>query len=217
MIKKKKRLVSLEKSTLISYWLSLALLLRIDRKGWREWLSKILSFPKLRKAAPPKPHPSFPPFNERPSPHFLFICGSGPDGLFHFLKRWFRESTNRQIRSPGDSQPPSRPNEMGWNKSISFLIDSGRSEAKFNQGKGAYFSWRWVILFKFSYANGTGKVFRWYGPQEMNENLQLLRGRTPLGGRKILSFYNSFSHTPLPSFTEEERRIFQADRDLNFH
>ena len=40
----------------------------------------------------------------------------------------------------------------------------------------------------------------------------------PLGGRKILSFFHSFSLTYLPSFTEEERRIFQADRELiNFH
>ncbi|CAL2271711.1 unnamed protein product [Prunus armeniaca] len=37
----------------------------------------------------------------------------------------------------GDSQPPTHPNEMGWIKSISFSIDLGRNEAKFNHGKGA--------------------------------------------------------------------------------
>ena len=191
MKKTKKCLVSLEKPTQISYWLSLALLLKIDRKGWREWLSTILSFLKLRKAAPPEQSPPlFSPFNERPSPRFLFICGSGPEGLF-FIKRWFRESTNRQIRSPGDSQPPSRPNEMGWIKSISFLIDSGRSEAKFNQGKGG-------LTFpdaESSYSNlamlmEQDKFSDDMDPQEMSENLQLLRGRTlfPLGGRDLLPF-----------------------------
>lgn len=168
MIKKKKCLVSLEKPTQISYWLYLAQLLRIDRKGWREWLSEILSFLKLRKAAPPL----FSPLKDPRPPRFLFIFWSGPEGLFFFLKRWFRESTNRQIRSPGDSQPASlspKLNGMNYKKKISFLIDSGRSETKFFQGKrGAYlldFSWRWVILLKFSYVNRTGKVFRWYGPQ----------------------------------------------------
>lgn len=85
MKKKKKCNVSLEKPTQISYWLSLALLLKIDRKGWREWLSTILSFLKLRKAAPPEQSPPlFSPFNERPSPRFLFICGSGPEGPFFY-------------------------------------------------------------------------------------------------------------------------------------
>ena len=43
------------------------------------------------------------------------------------------------------------------------------------------------------------------------ENLQLLRGRTLSRlVDEIFSpfFYYSFSHTPLPSFTEEERIIF---------
>lgn len=71
-----------------------------------------------------------------------------------------------------------------WNRMnpINKLIDwfrAQRSQIKSRQ-RGAYFSWRWVILFKFSYANVTGKVFRWYGSQEMSENLQLLKDRTPL-------------------------------------
>ena len=192
MKKTKKCLVSLEKPTQISYWLSLALLLKIDRKGWREWLSTILSFLKLRKAAPPqnKAHPSFPPLMKDPRLASYSFVGRDPRAFF-FIKRWFRESTNRQIRSPGDSQPPSRPNKMGWIKSISFLIDSGRSEAKFNQGKGG-------LTFpdaESSYSNlamlmEQDKFSDDMDPQEMSENLQLLRGRTlfPLGGRDLLPF-----------------------------
>lgn len=52
--KEEKCLVSLEKPTQISYLLSLALLLKIDRKGWREFQKVILSFLKLRKATPPE-------------------------------------------------------------------------------------------------------------------------------------------------------------------
>lgn len=62
MIKKKKCLVSLEKPTQISYWLYLA---RIDIKGWRELLYEIVSFLKLRKAAP---SPLFPPLMKDPRP-----------------------------------------------------------------------------------------------------------------------------------------------------
>lgn len=54
-------------------------------------------------------------------------------------------------------------------------------------------------------------------PQEMDENLQLLRGRTlsRLVDERLSPYLkNYFSHTPLPSFTEEERR---TDRDKNFH
>lgn len=64
-------------------------------------------------------------------------------------------------------------------KSISFLIDSGRSEAKFNQGKGG-------LTFpdaESSYSNlailmEQEKFSDDMDPQEMSENLQLLRGRT---------------------------------------
>jgi hypothetical protein len=34
-------------------------------------------------------------------------------GSFFFRMTLFRESTNRQIRSPGDSLPPSRQTKMG--------------------------------------------------------------------------------------------------------
>ena len=100
----------------------------ISKDSGRWWLYEILFFLKLLKVVPPSPrtksHPFFPLFNERPSPRFLFICGLGSDGLFYFLKRRFRESTNRQIGSLGDSQPPFCPNEIGWIKSIRFFIDS---------------------------------------------------------------------------------------------
>lgn len=42
------------------------------------------------------------------------------------------ESTNWQILGPGDSQPPFHPDEIGWSKSISFLIDLGCFKAKFS-------------------------------------------------------------------------------------
>jgi hypothetical protein len=50
-------------------------------------------------------------------------------------------------------------------------------------------------------------------PQEMSENLQLLRGRTLSRlVDEIFSPFLIFSPTHLcPSFTEEERRLFQAD------
>jgi len=54
--------------------------------------------------------------------------------LFFFRMTLFRESTNRQIRSPGDSLPPSRQN--GMNLLMQLFFDSGRSEANFHQGKG---------------------------------------------------------------------------------
>ena len=68
---------------------------------------------------------------------------------------------------------------MKWDESISFLIDSGRSEAKFNQGKGG-------LTFpdaESSYSNlamlmEQEKFSDDMDPQEMSENLQLLRGRT---------------------------------------
>ena len=69
-------------------------------------------------------------------PNFLFICESEPKVFFFFIKRWFQELTNRQIPSLGVSQLPSHPNEMGWIKSMSFFIDLGCNEAKFNQSKG---------------------------------------------------------------------------------
>ena len=54
--------------------------------------------------------------------------------LFFFRMTLFRESTNRQIRSPGDSLPPSRQN--GMNLLMQLFSYSGRSEANFHQGKG---------------------------------------------------------------------------------
>lgn len=49
----------------------------------------------------------------------------------------FRESTNRQIRSPGDSLPPSRQTKKnGMNLLMQLFSYSGRSEANFHQGKG---------------------------------------------------------------------------------
>lgn len=53
---------------------------------------------------------------------------------FFFRMTLFRESTNRQIRSPGDSQPPSRQN--GMNLLMQLFSCLGRSEANFHQGKG---------------------------------------------------------------------------------
>jgi hypothetical protein len=54
--------------------------------------------------------------------------------FFFFRMTLFRESTNRQIRSPGDSLPPSRQN--GMNLLMQLFDYSGRSEANFHQGKG---------------------------------------------------------------------------------
>jgi len=51
---------------------------------------------------------------------------------FFFRMRLFIESTNRQIRSPGDSLPPSRQN--GMNLLMQLFSYSGRSEANFHQG-----------------------------------------------------------------------------------
>lgn len=81
---RKKCKVSLEKPTQISYLLSLALLLKIDRKGWREWLSEILSFPKLRKAAPPEqsPTPLFPPLMKDPRLASYSFVGLDPRSFF---------------------------------------------------------------------------------------------------------------------------------------
>lgn len=60
-------------------------------------------------------------------------------------------------------------------------------------------------------------------PQEMSENLQLLRGRTL--SRLVDEIFSPFrilspTHLcPLSSSVKkgEERRIWKADRDLNFH
>ena len=84
MIKTKKCLVSLEKPTQISYLLSLALLLKIDRKGWRELLSEILSFLKLRKATPPEqsPTPLFPPLMKDPRLASYSFVGRNPRAFF---------------------------------------------------------------------------------------------------------------------------------------
>lgn len=101
------------------------------------------------------------------------------------------------------------------------MIDSGRSEAKFNQGKGGGLTFPDA---ESSYSNlamlmKEEKFSDDMDPQEMSENLQLLRGRTLSRlVDEIFSPFKILSPTHLlPSFTEEERRIFQADRDLNFH
>lgn len=173
MRKTKKCFVSLEKPTQISYWLSLALLLKIDRKGLRDWLSEILSFLKLRKAAPPEQSPPlFSPLSWKTLAPLTIHLWVGTLGPFFFLKRWFRESTNRQIRSPGDSQPPSRPNGDEANQ-VAFWLIQGAAKPNSIKARGAYFSWRWVILFQFSYANGTRKVFRWYGPPRDERELPI--------------------------------------------
>ena len=56
-------------------------------------------------------------------------------------------------------------------------------------------------------------------PQEMDENLQLLRGRTlsRLVDERFSPFFLFFLPHAFALFHRRGKRIFQADRDLNFH
>jgi hypothetical protein len=81
---RKKKVLSFVGKTnanIITYLLSLALLLKIDRKGWREFKKVILSFLKLRKAAPPrtKPHP---PLMKDPRLASYSFVGLDPKAFF---------------------------------------------------------------------------------------------------------------------------------------
>jgi hypothetical protein len=77
-------------------------------------------------------------------------------------------------------------------KSISFLIDSGRSEAKFNQGKGrptfpdaeSSYSNLAILMEQEKFSDDMD-------PQEMSENLQLLRSRT-LSRRLVDEIFSPF-------------------------
>lgn len=114
----------------------------------------------------------------------------GRDPRAFFLSRgdFENQPTDKSVAQVTHSLPLA---QMKWDESISFLIDSGRSEAKFNQGKGG-------LTFpdaESSYSNlamlmEQDKFSDDMDPQEMSENLQLLRGRTlfPLGGRDLLPF-----------------------------